>query len=249
MPICFDIPTHHCFTKNVHGTDYFVGDIHGEYTILLDSLKSIDFDFDSDRLFSTGDVIDRGENSFKCLQLSNEKWFYPIIGNHEQFLMKIEDGNFYYQRKWFKNGGDWWEQLSIEDKLYAKKLVRNNFSLTNTVETIIGNVGVVHAEYPFGNWPLDNEQALTLEDKQTMLWGRKILKEKNELHTNGVTLLISGHTPIDEPLLIGNQLFIDTGCGHQPNEKIYTPHLTICEIKDNVVKFFSLNNGFYTIEL
>ena len=77
-------PTLHKFKKNQAGNDYVVGDIHGMYILLIESLNEIGFNFTSDRLFTVGDLIDRGPDSVKCLELCYEPWFYSVRGNHEQ---------------------------------------------------------------------------------------------------------------------------------------------------------------------
>ncbi len=41
------------------GKLYAVGDLHGCYTLLMNRLKEIGFDFDNDLLISVGDLVDR----------------------------------------------------------------------------------------------------------------------------------------------------------------------------------------------
>jgi len=64
------------FASNKHGHDYVVGDVHGDYERLTDLLLVIKFDVTVDRLFAVGDLIDRGPDSVKCLELLNESWFF-----------------------------------------------------------------------------------------------------------------------------------------------------------------------------
>jgi serine/threonine protein phosphatase 1 len=52
---------------------WVVSDIHGCYQWLMDELKRRHFNPYEDLLISVGDVIDRGPDSIKCLQLMNEK--------------------------------------------------------------------------------------------------------------------------------------------------------------------------------
>lgn len=74
---------------NELGKDYVVGDLHGCYGLLEQLLKSVAFDPGCDRLFSVGDLIDRGPDSYKCLQLLEEPWFFAVQGNHEQMLLEF----------------------------------------------------------------------------------------------------------------------------------------------------------------
>ena len=68
---------------------WVVSDIHGCYQWLMDELKRRHFNPYEDLLISVGDVIDRGPDSVKCLQLIHEKWFRAVRGNHEQILKII----------------------------------------------------------------------------------------------------------------------------------------------------------------
>lgn len=72
---------------NNNGHDYVIGDLHGCYALLEKLLKQVNFDSRCDRLFSVGDIVDRGESSFKCLKLLSKPWFYAVRGNHEQLML------------------------------------------------------------------------------------------------------------------------------------------------------------------
>lgn len=48
------------FAANTAGRDIAVGDIHGHLTRLVHALAEIKFDESVDRLFSVGDLVDRG---------------------------------------------------------------------------------------------------------------------------------------------------------------------------------------------
>ena len=45
------------------GIDYICSDIHGHFSLLESQLEKVGFDPDKDRLFSLGDLIDRGDES------------------------------------------------------------------------------------------------------------------------------------------------------------------------------------------
>lgn len=72
---------------NTLGKDYVVGDLHGCFELLERLLKEVRFDTSIDRLFSVGDLIDRGPDSLRCLQLLDQPWFYAIQGNHESMMI------------------------------------------------------------------------------------------------------------------------------------------------------------------
>ena len=66
------------YTINTKGTDYVVGDIHGHFTLLQNTLKELGFSEEKDRLFSVGDLVDRGEESHLALEWLDKPWFYPV---------------------------------------------------------------------------------------------------------------------------------------------------------------------------
>ena len=108
------------------GKDYVVGDLHGCIDLLRKLLTTVNFDYQRDRLFSVGDMVDRGIDSLACLALLTEPWFYAVQGNHEQMLIdffwtylqtgkirQLTDDN---ATGIFQNGGDWLERYFLEDK-------------------------------------------------------------------------------------------------------------------------------------
>ena len=99
---------------NTHGRDFVVGDIHGMLSLLTQLLQDVRFDASTDRLFSTGDLVDRGEDSRGALMLLKEPWFFPVRGNHEDMLLDylVPTQNSRYRRghdhAFFANGGEDW---------------------------------------------------------------------------------------------------------------------------------------------
>src|SRR6185503_1963468 len=75
------------FTKNPYGRDIAVGDIHGNYPGLMAALDSIGFSVQHDRLFSVGDIVDRGMENELCVQLLDRPWFHAVCGNHEDMAI------------------------------------------------------------------------------------------------------------------------------------------------------------------
>ena len=62
------------------------GDIHGCLEQLRRKLWHCRFDPWRDLLISVGDVIDRGPQSLRCLQLLEQHWVRAVRGNHEQII-------------------------------------------------------------------------------------------------------------------------------------------------------------------
>ena len=242
----FSLSAHCDYSQNNQGRDFFVGDIHGKYALLMHALDKICFDDTVDRLFSVGDLIDRGEASFKCLLLAKQSWFIPVIGNHEQFLLDTANNSLSMKLNWYFNGGSWWEALNDEDKKLAQGVVERYFSLTLSVSTLGGKVGVLHAQYPFKKWPV-NKEDLNLDSYTELIWGRDYIHDDNDNVVEGIDFIVSGHTPLIKPRLKCQQLFIDTGCGHQASGVIYDPHLTICEFKKNSIELYAISETTFEL--
>lgn len=101
------------FGPNLKGRDFAIGDLHGAYSVFLNLLENINFDFEKDRMFSTADLVDRGEKSLECLRLVDEPWFNPVKANHEQMMIEAftggPTGDF-----WVQNGGRWGLEACIK---------------------------------------------------------------------------------------------------------------------------------------
>ena len=71
------------FALNTAGRDFVVGDIHDCFSELQAKLDNLDFDEDVDRLFSVGDLIDRGAESRRSLEWLDKPWFHAVRGTRE----------------------------------------------------------------------------------------------------------------------------------------------------------------------
>lgn len=129
--------------RNRTGRDFIIGDIHGMLDKLYECLDSVNFDYEKDRLFSVGDLIDRGGQSYETLQLTYQKWFYAILGNHEVMLLT---GHLSYARDWFL-------KLTEVEQAECLNIIRE-MPLALEIETEHGNIGLIHAQFPsqFNDW-------------------------------------------------------------------------------------------------
>ena len=78
---------HQHLPANTVGRDFIVGDLHGCLDLLHAELARLQFEPAKDRLFSVGDLADRGPDSMGCLRLLREPWFHAVRGNHEDMLI------------------------------------------------------------------------------------------------------------------------------------------------------------------
>lgn len=201
------------YNVNTEGIDYFVGDIHGEYHKLIDALYRVGFDTEVDRLFSVGDLIDRGPDSLECLSLIEESWFYPIKGNHEQMAIDaifLEDDRerFRARQMWSTSGGDWYSGLPYESQLRAKHLISEANELPDGIR--VGEVGVLHAECPLQYWDvleLDTGKYL----REHCMWARRRIDRKDNWKVRDIKAIVVGHTPVKDMIVLGNHVYIDFG--------------------------------------
>src|SRR5690606_3252154 len=96
------------FKLNPHGNDYAIGDIHGHFSAVQDVLDRARFDPAVDRLFSVGDLIDRGAESVQALKWLDQPWFHAVRGNHEDYVIRYRRVDI---ANWIRNGGGWFQGL------------------------------------------------------------------------------------------------------------------------------------------
>lgn len=204
------VKSHKFIPTNLKGRDFFVGDIHGERTLLEKQLKTLNFNFSVDRLFCSGDIIDRGEESQACLDLLMQPWFFSTLGNHEALVLQ----GFEHIRHWttlFNNGGLWLKPLLDEPLLLLRlaQLIRIKMPLSFTVESGLGKIGVVHAEAP-NDWHELETLEVNEQNVIPYIWYRRNLKAPSGTTINNINAVVHGHNSLEKPVNINNQLWIDT---------------------------------------
>ncbi|MGX1201092.1 serine/threonine protein phosphatase 1 [Marinobacter sp. MBR-105] len=213
--------------ENQQGIDWVVGDIHGHLSELMAALDSSGFNAQRDRLFSVGDLIDRGPDSHGVLDLlfvpeGQRQWFFPVRGNHEQLMIDAIDGDVADRLNWIRNGGQWGLdidpgdlQMIVEDKL-------RHLPLAIEVPCSDRTVGIVHADVSSGVWgrfsPVND------------LWSRSRFggARARGPRVEGVDVVVVGHCVLDSVTCHQNVVGIDTG--------VYRPdgRLTLMRLSDVV---------------
>lgn len=94
------------FGPNEAGRDFVIGDLHGSLTCYENLIKHLKFDPSKDRMFSVGDLVDRGPDSLGTLGLLRQPWFHAVLSNHEQMMLEAFNGG-YMGQYWLPNGGLW----------------------------------------------------------------------------------------------------------------------------------------------
>lgn len=198
------------YNKNIDGKDYVVGDIHGSFRQLMQILYKMDFDFKKDRLFSVGDLCDRGVDSIEVLKWMKYKWFIPVIGNHETLVMGYDQKLIGFDVL-LKVGAQWWFDVEEEQQ---KQIIEyfTALPIAIEVETNYGKIGIVHATCPTISW---NDFKIGLATEDGYKYARKAIwtyaKEENKRKIEDIDYLIVGHTTQTEYIQWENVLLIDTG--------------------------------------
>ncbi|WP_250493123.1 metallophosphoesterase [Caballeronia sp. GAWG1-1] len=194
---------------NETGRDFVVGDLHGCVDALRYLLREIGFDGARDRLFSVGDLIDRGTDSLAAIDLIDKTWFYPVMGNHEESLIAVATGTM-RREAWYAIGGAWAQTLG-HDQLEALAIRLARLPLVRIVGSGARRFNVLHAEFFGSDADLDTAD-FSDQARTDMLWGRGLaLGSVDPARQRGLSPTYCGHTPQRVVKQVGAQIFIDTG--------------------------------------
>lgn len=216
------------FDANQHGRDFVVGDIHGCFDAVRDAMAAHGFNKERDRLFSVGDLVDRGPFSEEAIDWIAQPWFHAVRGNHEQMAIGIAQGRHSIVN-YVQNGGGWFVALSEDrQRLIANRLATLPFAIE--IEHRIGTIGIVHAEVVGNDWRgfTDALEADTSNNKfrnlrECALWSRDRITRRDYSPVANAYRVYVGHTPLVEYAVLGNVYYIDTGA-------VFGKKLTMLEI-------------------
>lgn len=202
---------------NLQGRDWAVGDIHGCFSLLQQGLDALGFDPATDRLFSVGDLVDRGPESAQVCDWLDQAWFFAIVGNHELMTWRRALGHPLSWVDHREHGGLWLDDLSnAEQQRLGQRLAALPRALE--VQTEGGLVGLVHADLPSDDWadvPQLDWRAGQLERMGSAagrcIWVSERLRYGYKAKVAQVRAVVHGHTTLPHMVQLGNVYFIDTG--------------------------------------
>jgi serine/threonine protein phosphatase 1 len=204
----------HC-ERNTNGRDFVVGDIHGHFTRLYRALLDIGFDTAVDRLFSVGDLVDRGPESRQSLEWLARPWFFAVQGNHEALAIQhVQHQSLDYQM-YRASGGTWFLKLpSGLQRQFASRFA--DMPIAIEVDTPQGLIGIVHADCPLPTWEqlretLNGSLSNRRHAEEYCQWSRERVQSNDTRVIADLRALLVGHTPLREAQWLGNVLYIDTG--------------------------------------
>lgn len=199
------------YPVNTQGRDFVVGDIHGNFSQLQTLLAQAGFNDKEDRLFTLGDLVDRGAESVNVCDWLSKPWFISVRGNHEQMCIDaIATGEEQPGHK--PHGGRWFYELPEPVAREYAGLFRKLPVAIEFQHPDVGRIGLVHGECPTTDWrkfihELGNTNA---EIMQMAMWSRKRAYGANMSLVSSIDRIYVGHTIMDTVTDYGNTRYIDT---------------------------------------
>lgn len=207
---------------------FIVGDIHGCLEMVKRLIDKIEWNPSSDRLIFIGDYIDRGEDARGVvdfiLELKEDSPLVAcLIGNHEQMFLDYLSG--VNTHGFILNGGTStlrsYEEVrrSKDDPLIPSSHLDFFSSLLPMIE--LEEYYIVHAGF---------RPNIRVEDQDLfdMIW---IRDEFIYSDYDFGKVVIFGHTPLSNPVIMKNKIGIDTGA-------VYGNCLTCLELPEK--RFYSV---------
>lgn len=191
----------------------FIGDIHGCYDELLELLDRV-APRGHDVVVSVGDVVTKGPNAARCLDLWREHGYLAVRGNNE--IKLLERAHPLLRFFAFHNG----------DVLRRGDLLRYIASWPLVLDFPGAGVTAVHGGFLPGMRVTEEDIAREQEVVPQLRWIRKkngewkhVPKEKKKKDDvlwaekwTGERCVVYGHTPLQEPKFDERAVGLDTGC-------------------------------------
>ena len=201
-----------------------IGDVHGcalEFETLLRSLKLRS----GDKIIQVGDLINRGPESHRTIELAKEYKVKCVLGNHEIRLLKARN---------LKNP----ENLKPYDQDTLDQLTEKDWNFLETMRPYIHkkkrNTVIVHAGFlPKPAWHKQNIDIITqiqIIDASGQPAKRQSPTDVSSWadHWPGTPFVVYGHTSRPKVIRRNNTIGIDTGC-------VFGGHLTAYTLQDQSI--------------
>lgn len=201
-----------------------IGDVHGcadEFEELLNALELAK----SDRVIQVGDLINRGPDSHRTIEIARMYKVESILGNHELRLLRAKrtgrkDILKDYDHRTIK-------QLTKKDWAFMEKLPK--YRLAAKRKTVIVHGGFLPKE-PWQKQSIDTITSIQVINKNGKPAKRSEAPDGKPWadHWKGKPFVIYGHTPRPNTLERPGSIGIDTGC-------VYGGHLTAYILEDKSI--------------
>ena len=165
-----------------------IGDIHG-CSLALDAILEAVAPWTQDTIVTLGDYIDRGPDSAGTLErliaLSGRCRVVPLLGNHDEVLLKILSGHQYLAHAWLAFGGA--ETLASYGCSVPQQIPRSHVEFLRQCPSWFEADGhfFVHASY-------DPRQKLKAQPAELLRW-QSLAEGLPAPHRSGKAAVV-GHT-------------------------------------------------------
>ncbi|MFT5837464.1 MAG: hypothetical protein ACI9ZV_000969 [Candidatus Azotimanducaceae bacterium] len=198
-----------------------IGDVHGcanEFEELLNALELKS----EDRVIQVGDLVNRGPDSHRVIELARHYKVESILGNHELRLLTARQKNKPSLLKDYDHPTI--EQLTADDWTYLEAMPK--FLYDAKIDTVIVHGGFL-PDQPWQTQSLDLITSIQVIDKKGKAAKRSDAPDAAPWADSwhGSPFVIYGHTPRPKVLKRASSIGIDTGC-------VYGGHLTAYIVED-----------------
>ena len=185
-----------------------IGDIHGCHIEFAELLERLELG-EGDRLILLGDLVNRGPDSCKVIDLARESGALSLLGNHELRLLKYRRTG---DRKYIKEKDqDTYDRLRPEDWAYIEAM-----PLTHEepeLNTVFVHGGFLPGE-PWQKQPAEVVTRIQSIDRDGRPRKRADVPDAPAWADlwGGPPFVVYGHTPRAEVYKLKWSIGIDTGC-------------------------------------
>ena len=198
-----------------------IGDVHGCANEFEELLAAID-PRPEDRLIQLGDLVNRGPDSKRVLDLAREYGVEAILGNHEIRLLRYHrEGDATILKEYDQPT---LAMLDDADWAYLERLPK--FKYDGLIDTVFIHGGFLPTQ-PWQTQPVEITTEIQVIDKQGRPAKRSDAPDGSPWadHWNGPPFVVYGHTPRPNVVERKSSMGIDTGC-------VYGGHLTAFVVDD-----------------
>jgi hypothetical protein len=198
-----------------------IGDIHGCHLEFAELLARLELT-KADRLILLGDLVNRGPDSCKVIELAREHRAVALLGNHELRLLNFRRTG---DTKFFKDSdAETAEKLRPEDWTYLEGMLLTYFE--PELDTVFVHGGFLPNE-PWQKQPQNVITRIQVIDREGKPRKRADVPEAPAWADlwSGPPFVVYGHTPRPEIYKLKWSVGIDTGC-------VMGGHLTAYELPE-----------------
>ncbi len=210
---------------------WIIGDVHGCYDTLIALLKKLPEEATPKDIIFLGDLVDRGKNNRKVINLVQTQGYDCVQGNHEGLMIESIEDYWKYETpiwysNWVPNGGDATYAEYQDDEEGLKKDIEWMKTLTNHIvypmekDPLGRSLIVSHApclDFIEDYWDMEEGDRNLRRNEELITWNRGIPKKSQTKYFN-----VFGHN------IIGNFIFNPSG-GLKVDESIITPEGTLLD--------------------